>query len=115
MFNPVYALYLEDTLGLSPQYSGYILSISAATYAIFCPVASILMQKINRRLLIFVCILFTALSNILIGDRRFLGMENTLTSHIISRILRGASTPGIYIPAIPEYLEFLKKKYPNYP
>ena len=113
MLNPVYALYLEDKLGLTPSYSGYILAISTAAYAIFCPVVSILMQKLNRRLLIFVSIIITSLSNIFIGDTRYLGLENTLTTHIISRILRGIS-PGIFIPTMPEYLEFLKILHPNY-
>jgi MFS family permease len=113
MNNAGYALYLEDTLDISPSYSGYVLAISTGTYAILCPLVSILMQKMNRRLLIFITILITSLSNIFIGDTRYLGLENTLTTHVISRLLRGVS-PGIFIPTIPEYLEFLKIKYPNY-
>ena len=29
---PTYALYLEDSLGISPDYIGYIFSVSSVTY-----------------------------------------------------------------------------------
>ena len=113
MLNPTYALYLEKTLKIKPSNSGYILAISTGTYALFCPVVGFLMEMLNRRLLIFVSLIITSLSNIFIGDPRYLGLENTIPTHVISRICRGIS-PGIFIPSIPEYLEFLKILYPNY-
>jgi hypothetical protein len=35
---PTFALYLDKTLSISPDYSGYIFGTSEITYIIFCPV-----------------------------------------------------------------------------
>ena len=55
------------------------MGISSITFAIGCPIYSWMIQRVNRRLVIFICLIVSAFANIIIGDRKYTGIENGLT------------------------------------
>ena len=38
--------------------------------------------------------------NFMIGDVSYLGLENSVLLHVISRVLRGISVTGVFVPTI---------------
>jgi MFS family permease len=76
---PTYSLYLMDTLDISASFTGYLLGINAISFIICAPITSYLSPRINRKLLIFCSLIAAAVSSGMIGDPKYLGLNNTLT------------------------------------
>ena len=55
------------------------MGISSITFAIGCPIYSWIIQRVNRRLVIFISLIVSAFANIIIGDRKYTGIEIGLT------------------------------------
>ena len=54
------------------------MGISSITFAIGCPIYGWIIQRVNRRLVIFICLIVSAFVNNMIGDRKYTGIENGL-------------------------------------
>lgn len=78
LLNPSYALYLYDTLKISPEGTGYIIGINSITYIVFCPLVGWASQKINRKLVIFISLIICSMSTIIVGKTEYLGLRNSL-------------------------------------
>jgi predicted MFS family arabinose efflux permease len=74
MLSPSFALYLEESLNISPSYSGYILGAMSVSYVIFCPIVGLLCGKLNRRLIVFIALTLCGVSSIIIGKPSYLGV-----------------------------------------
>ena len=48
-------------------------------------------------------ILINSYASLCVGETKYLGLENNLTTHIIARVLRGIGSPGLYISSMPEF------------
>ena len=78
LLNPTYSIYLNKELHISEEYAGYIFSVSALSYTLICPIISHLLVKCSRRLIIFYGIFGNAIACIIIGNPKYLGIENSV-------------------------------------
>ena len=75
---PSYAIYLKESLKISPAGTGYIIGLQAIANILFCPIIGWSCQKVNRRLILFVSTILVSLSTIIIGEEDYLGLPNSL-------------------------------------
>ena len=75
---PSYAIYLKESLEISPAGTGYIIGLQAIANILFCPIIGWSCQKVNRRLILFVSTILVSLSTIIIGKEDYLGLPNSL-------------------------------------
>ena len=75
---PSFAIYLKESLEISPAGTGYIIGVQSIANILVCPIVGWGCQKVNRRLIIFVSTILVSLSTIIIGDEDYLGLPNSL-------------------------------------
>ena len=78
LLSPSLALYLQETLEISPAGTGYIIGINSIVYMVTCPFVGWATKKLNRKLVIFISIILCAMSTIIVGEEQYLGLPNSL-------------------------------------
>ena len=75
---PTYGIYLENSLYIDAAYSGFFFGIESAVYMCCCMSIGYFEDKIGNKLIMFISLLLCAFSNIMIGDKKYLGVENSI-------------------------------------
>ena len=52
------------------------MEISSITFALGCPLNSWIIQRVNRRLIIFISLIIWGFTNLMNGEKKYCGIEN---------------------------------------
>ena len=52
------------------------MGISSIAFAISCPIYSWIIQRVNRRLIIFISLIIWGFTNLMNGEKKYCGIEN---------------------------------------
>jgi MFS family permease len=113
-YEPVAALYLKESLGLSEVNIGIFFAIFPVFYTVGCLVCQFVPIQIAKRLVVMTCSLLFGIANFFTGPSKLLNLPaDSLTMMIVGQAMLGVFGAMMVVPSLPEMIDSLKQKYPG--
>ena len=94
--------------GFSPAFIGLCFAVPGIIYAALSPLMYLLTERLLKRVVILIGIVFMAIGMLFVGTSKTLGLENNPALIMLGMMVIGASAGMISIPVLPEMLEAIE-------
>ena len=104
---PTLSLQLK-TFELEPWHIGMFFALPCLVYVLLAPFMYLLTEKLQRRLVMVIGLLFLSLSMFLIGTTPALYLPHTTLIIAVGLVAMGLGAPMVSIPVLPEVLDSIE-------
>lgn len=94
--------------GFSPAFIGLCFAVPGIIYAALSPLMYLLTERLPKRLVILIGIIFMAIGMFFVGTSKTMGLENNPAMIMLGMMIIGCSAGMISIPVLPEMLESIE-------
>ena len=94
--------------GFSPAFIGLCFAVPGIIYAALSPLMYLLTERLQKRLVIIIGIVFMSIGMAFVGTSKTMGLENNPAMIMLGLMIIGCSAGMISIPVLPEMLEAIE-------
>jgi len=107
--DPILSLHME-TLGWNLNDTGFAFALFSLTWGLGSPVAGLICQHVNRRVVILLFFITVGVSLLLVGPSAVLGLHSSVGIVLVGLTFLGFGVAGCCVPVVPEMVSAINEE-----